>query len=281
LGATVLHYQVYPAEGAGQAGRVAVVLLHGLGSSGEDWELQAPALRAQGWPVVTVDLRGHGRSVAVGGGRGWTVEMMADDVAAVLDHLALEGVGQAGWYVVGLSLGGCVALALAAQCPERVRGLVLVNTFARLRLAGLRGLRRLAARAWLLGTRPMDALAAYIARGLFPKPEQAALYEAARVRLARNGKRAYWAGMRAVGRMDLRGALGQVRCPTLVVAGDRDQTVPRAAAEALRDGIRGARLVVVEDSGHATPIDQAEVFNREVVEFFLSLSTDATDGSDD
>jgi 3-oxoadipate enol-lactonase len=269
----MLHYQLYALEQAERP--VAVVLLHGLGSSGEDWELQVPALRAH-WPVVTVDLRGHGRSAAMAaGGAEFTVEQMAEDVAQVIEHVAAaEGAGGEGAYVLGLSLGGCVALALAARCPGQVRALVLVNTFARLRLAGLAGLGRLAARAWLLGTRPMPALADYIARGLFPKPEQQALYETARERLGRNGKQAYWAGMRAAGRLDLRPVMGQVRCPTLVVAGDRDRTVPREAAEALRDGIRGARLVVVEDSGHATPIDQAEVFNRVVVKFLLS-----TDGA--
>jgi pimeloyl-ACP methyl ester carboxylesterase len=65
-----------------------------------------------------------------------------------------------------------------------------------------------------------------------------------------------------------------VRCPALVVAGDRDATVALAAKEELARGIPGARLVVVPDSGHATHYDQPELFNRLAREFVSSASGD-------
>ncbi|MCC6187595.1 MAG: alpha/beta fold hydrolase [Anaerolineales bacterium] len=243
------------------------MLLHGLGSSGTDWELQAPVF-SQHYPVLTVDLRGHGRSPPPDGAAGFTIAQMADDVAALLDHLQAAGTAPAGGaYLLGLSLGGCVALALAARRPDLARALVLVNTFARLRPAGLRGLGRLLRRGWLLATAPMPVLAAYVARGLFPRPDQQDYYEQAAARLGRNPKRAYLAAMRALAGLDLRPLLPQVRCPTLVVTGDRDTTVPRVAAKALQRGIAGAQFALVADSGHATPIDQPEVFNALVLEF--------------
>jgi 3-oxoadipate enol-lactonase len=249
----------YETSGSG----APLLLLHGLGSSSADWALQAPAFAAR-WQVVTVDLRGHGRSQD--GARRYTIAQMAEDVAALLAELELPPA-----HVVGLSLGGCAAQILAAGHPERVRSLVLVNTFARLRPDGLRGAGRLIMRAWLFGTAPMPVLAEYVAAGLFPKPEQNAIYTEAVARLSRNQKRPYLAAMHAALGFDARAQLGRIRCPTLVVAGDRDRTVPRAAIDELCRGIPGARFALIEDSGHATPYDQPEAFNQAVMEFIAGV----------
>jgi pimeloyl-ACP methyl ester carboxylesterase len=76
--------------------------------------------------------------------------------------------------------------------------------------------------------------------------------------------------MRAIARFDVRRQLGDIRCPVLVIAGDRDLTIPSASKELLQRGLPNAQLLVVPDSGHATPVDQAEVFNRAVLEFILA-----------
>jgi len=73
--------------------------------------------------------------------------------------------------------------------------------------------------------------------------------------------------MLAVAGFDLRRQLAAVRCPALVVAGDRDQTVPLTAGRALHASIPGARFALVADSGHATPFDQTEAFNQLVLAF--------------
>ena len=239
-----------------------LLFLHGLGSSSADWGLQVPAFAAR-YRVVTADLRGHGRSQD--GGAAYTIAQMADDVAALLTRLNLPPA-----HVVGLSLGGCAAQMLALRQPERVRSLVLVNSFARLRPAGPRGAWRLARRLWLFATAPMPVVGAFVAAGLFPKPEQHAIYAEAAARLGRNQKRPYLASMRAVAGFDVRHQLGRLRCPTLIISGDRDNTVPPAASAALRRAIPGAQFALIQDSGHATPIDQPEEFNRVVMAFIGS-----------
>lgn len=244
----------YESAGAGPP----VVFLHGLGSSADDWQLQVPAFAAR-QRVITLDLRGHGQSRFAG---PLTIEAMADDVVQLLAQLNLHSA-----HLVGLSMGGCVALALAAQRPEQARSLTLVNTFARYRPAGFAGLARGLQRAWLLRTRPVSDMAAFVARGLFPKPEQRPLYEAAVASLSRNSKPVYWAAMRAILEFDGRAGLAAIRCPALVVMGDRDRTVPRAAGEALARRIPGARALVLADSGHASPMDQADAFNAAVLAF--------------
>lgn len=241
----------------------AVVFLHGLGSSAADWRWQVPAFDGR-YRVITLDLPAHGRTALSGRPirERLSVEAMASAVSELLARL-----GESPAHVVGLSLGGCVALALAIGAPARVRSLTLVNTFARLRPAGWRGAYRILERMVLLAVAPMPIIAARVAQSLFPAPEQVELRAAAVASLARNDKRAYLAAMRAVARFDVRRELAAIRCPTLIVAGDADTTVPRASAELLRRRIPNARLLVVPGSGHATPYDQPDLFNRLVLEF--------------
>ena len=235
-----------------------VLLLHGLGSSGDDWGPQIRAL-APRYRVLAVDLPGHHRSARPSG--TLSVAGMAAAVEALLDRLAIDRI-----HAVGLSLGGCVALALALHAPARVRSLVLINAFAHLRPAGLRGVMRGAGRALLAVAAPMSVVAAYVAREAFPRAEQAPFRAAARARLAANPRRHYLASLGTLVRFDVRDRLAEIGCPTLVIAGALDATVPLAAKELLARAIPGARLSLVGDSGHVTPVDQAEALNRLLLE---------------
>jgi 3-oxoadipate enol-lactonase len=251
----------------GPHGGDPVVLLHGLGSCAADWKWQIEALEER-YRVIALDLPAHGHSgLSACPPRGPVrVEAMATAVEALLGRLAEGPV-----HVVGLSLGGCVALALALRAPARVRSLTLVNTFARLRPAGWRGAWRMLERLVLLGVAPIPVTAARVARNLFPRPEQRELREAAAARLGSNDKRAYLAAVRAITRFDVRRRLSEIRCPTLIVAGDADTTVAHASAEFLQRRIPHARLLVVSGSGHATPYDQPDLFNRLVLEFLSGV----------
>ena len=237
----------------------AVVLLHGLGSSCRDWEFQEVALE-DGYRVIAVDLPGHGSSTRSAGPT--TIESMADAVAALL-----AGLDEAPAHVVGLSLGACVALRLGLQAPDRVRSLTLVNPFARVEPTGPGDLARLVVRLTMLGVAPMRMVGAHVARGLFPWPEQRALYEAAVASLGATSRRGYAAALRALAHFDARGQVAAIRRPTLVVAGDRDTMVPLAPKLRLAAAIPGARIVVVPASGHATPYDQPGTFNRLLLDF--------------
>ena len=236
-----------------------VLLLHGLGSCAADWAPQAPVLEPR-FRVLAVDLPGHGASPLPPG--RLTIERMAEAVAELAGAVTAEPA-----HVVGLSLGACVALRVALQAPARVRSLTLANPFARIRPDGPGALVRMAHRLLLLGTAPMPSLAAHVASRLFPWPEQRSLYEGAVASLGATSRRGYAAAMRALARFDARGQLAAIRCPTLVVAGDRDGVVPLGAKLRLGASIPGARVVVVPASGHATPYDQPATFNRLLLEF--------------
>lgn len=236
-----------------------MLLLHGLGSSAEDWTAQLPALEPA-YRVLLVDLPGHRRS-ALPRGR-LTVERIAERVDGVL-----RGLEEAQVHVVGLSLGACVGMALALGAPGRVRSLTLINGFARLAPVDAAGALRMLMRLVLLSTAPMTTLAGVVAASMFPEPDQVHLREAAGRSLARTSRRGYLASVAALAAFDVRTQLGMIRCPTLVVTGLEDRTVARAAKEAVVQGIRGARSVLVPGSGHATPVDRADAFNRVLLEF--------------
>lgn len=213
--------------------------------------------------LILVDLPGHGRS-ALPRAR-LTVDNIAAEVDALLAHL-----GEGPVHVVGLSLGGCVGLALALRAPARVRSLTLVNAFARLRPADAAARLRMALRGVLLAAAPMRAVGALVARTVFPRPEQDALRRAAAASVARTSRRAYVSAVAALACFDVRASLERVRCPTMVVAGTDDHTVAIEAKDALVRAISGARWVVVPDSGHVTNADQPAAFNAILKEFLAA-----------
>src|SRR5262249_20640193 len=165
----------------------SVVLLHGLGARAADWSFQVPAL-AERYRVIAVDLPGHGRSALPV--ERITIDGIASRVCALVSHVSAGPV-----HLVGLSLGGCVALALAAQTPACVRSLTLVNAFARLRPTGPRGVLQGLVRLALLAVAPMPIVAAHVARGLFPKREQPDLYLRAVASLGATSRAGYVAGL--------------------------------------------------------------------------------------
>ena len=243
-----------------------VLLLHGLGSCGEDWVLQRPALLPH-FTVLAPDLRGQGASPMPA---GWpTIEDLAADVLLLLERLEIRSA-----HVVGLSLGGAVALQMAADEPERVRSLVAVNTFARLR-ATRGSLRRGVERTWLAATGRMDELGRRVAAGLFPDDGQEAYRAAAAARLAGNRPLTYIKLLAAVSRFDLRARLGEIRAPTLVIAGENDTTVPFSCKLELATRIPGARLARFTGSRHVTPLDRAGPFTTRLIEFLESVERGA------
>jgi pimeloyl-ACP methyl ester carboxylesterase len=235
-----------------------VLLLHGLGSRGGDWELQLPVLREQ-YRVIVPDLRGHGASPKPPG--PYSLSAMAADVVALLGRLESGPV-----HVVGLSMGGMIGFQLAVDQPAWVRSLVAVNSTPDLvpRTAGER--RQMVRRRLLARLAGPARTGRFLAPRLFPKPEQAAFREMLVREWATNDKAAYVAALEACLGWSVLADVGSIRCPVLVISGDRDY-LPLDAKRAYTALIPGAELVIIADSGHATPIDQAEQFNDLLLSF--------------
>jgi 3-oxoadipate enol-lactonase len=251
----------YESWGVGSA---PLVLLHGLGSSADDWFLQLPAF-APHYLCVAVDLRGHGLSDKPEG--RYSVGLFASDVAELLRDLALTPA-----HILGLSLGGMVAQQVAIAQPAAVRSLVLINTLPGLwppaRQIVRVGVRRLS-RPW---RRPdMAQVAARIAADLFPDPASGFMRAQVEARMAANDPAAYRRATLAVARFWPGAALRRLTCPALIIAGEADRVVPSVYQARLRKALPHARFVAIPAAGHACNIDRPEVVNAAVLEFLSNV----------
>jgi len=229
-----------------------VVLGHSFLCSGEMWAPQLPALTAR-YRVVNVDYRGHGGSSRPP--RAFGLYDLVDDVLAVLDELSIE---RAAW--VGLSIGGMVALRAALAAPERVAGLVLLDTSAEAERRRKRAKHRaLALGARLLGMRPLlpAVLPLFFGRTtLETRPDLVAAWAA---RFEAMDHVAISRTLTALNRRDsVLEDLGRIRVPTAVVVGEEDLSLPPAVSRRIAAAIPGAELTVVPGAGHLANLEQPE-----------------------
>ncbi|MGE0641155.1 MAG: alpha/beta fold hydrolase [Thermoanaerobaculia bacterium] len=238
-----------------------VVFLQGVGVQGDGWRPQADELQAR-FRCLTIDNRGIGRSVPAGG--EITVERMAADTLALLDHLGWESA-----HVVGHSLGGQIALELALTAPARVRSLSLLCTFARGRDAmaldlgrvwtglrtfvGTRGMRR---RAFLNLVMPRTELRHVDRDDLAEELGELFGHDLADhppIEMKQLG---------ALRRYDASSRLAELEgIPTLVVSGHEDRIASPASGLALSAGIPGSLYVEIPQAGHGLPIQKSREVN--------------------
>ena len=254
-----LHYE--------DVGRGAPVLLvHGLGSSTLDWEYQIPDLAAQ-YRVIALDIRGHGRSDKPR--ERYSMAGFAADVAALIKHLQLPQV-----HLVGISMGGMIGFQLGVDRPELLKSLCIVNSGPEVKAKSPRDYLEIAKRWSLSRLLSLDTIAKGLGRLLFPKPEQGELRRKIEERWPQNDKRAYLASLDAIIGWGVREQLARIRCPTLVVSADRDYT-PVAQKAAYVAELANSRPPGIENSRHATPLDQPELFNRSLLAFLGEVERSA------
>ncbi|MDN5937067.1 MAG: alpha/beta hydrolase [Salinisphaera sp.] len=236
----------------------ALVLLHGLGSSGRDWEQQIPEF-ARHYRVIVPDLRGSGESDKPKG--PYRIADFAEDIWALLDTLGIERA-----HLVGLSMGGATVFEMAARQSQRVTRLVVVNCGPAFPLNSARALFEVGMRLLVVRLKGMPKMAELVGQRLFPKAEQTALRAEFTRRYAHNNKKHYLWSLRSLPGWTVVERLKNIQAPALMVAAENDYTpvaVKQAAVDALPDG----ELAVIAGSRHATPIDSPEVFNRVVLDF--------------
>lgn len=241
-----------------------LVLLHPFPFDRRFWAKVAPALAAR-FRVVAPDLRGFGAAAALAAGDGappepggYSIADLADDVAGLLDALAVDRA-----IVGGLSMGGYVALAFAARHARRLRGLLLADT-----KAGPDAPEARAARGDAIELVRAQGVDAYVERQM---PRLLAASAATAVReevraLARQHPAAVVAGLAALrDRPDRRAELPAIRCPTQILVGEHDILTPPAEAQAMAAAIAGARIEVLPDAGHLPPLETPAAFARAVL----------------
>jgi 3-oxoadipate enol-lactonase len=250
----------------------AVVLLHSLATHSALWAFQVPAWSVH-FRVISVDLPGHGRSAVPAG--DVSLAGMAREVVAVLDHLQIARAA-----LVGLSLGGMVAQAVALGHAHRVAAMVIAHAGARtdasvreiweqriqqFEAGGLAGLSHPTLERW------------------FPRAfsEGSPITMAWMARLIEEtDPRGYVGAIRAIQDLDHLDRLPSVAVPTLVIAGEADAAVPPTVASMVAQRIPNARLQLLEDTGHIGNVQQPNLFTELVGQFLQSALTPEEKHSD-
>lgn len=259
----------YEVEGQGPA----VVLIHGHGANLRLWDGQVGPLVEQGHRVIRYDVRGHGRSEAPEGGYAWP--SYAADLRDLLDHL---GEGRA--HLVGISMGGGIALQFALDYPERTASLVLMDstlpgyTYSEEMSGAVERLQEAIRRDGPHPTFERIWLEHPIFEGVRRFPEKLALVEAmARAYSARE----YLLDLEPPAGPQISDRLGEVRAPTLVLVGELDTPDFQAIAVILAENIRNANYLVVEDAGHLVNLEQPDQVNNALADFFHNVMTGLID----
>lgn len=238
-----------------------VMLSHALGLDAQMWDGLADAL-APSYQVARYDHRGHGGSAVPPG--PYTMDMLVDDAARVVREW---GCGPVVW--IGLSMGGMVGQGLAIRHPELVKGLVLANTTAAYPEAAQPAwAQRIAA----VEAGGMPAVVDMVVERYLHVDFRAAQPEATaavRAQILRTDPLGYAAACHAVRSVDWLDRLGEIRVPTLVIAGARDVGATPAMAQAIAQRIAGAELRLLDDASHLSVAEMPQAF-LDAVQAFLA-----------
>jgi len=234
-----------------------IVFANSLGTNMHMWEPQLLPFRRR-MRVVRYDYRGHGESEVRPG--PYTIELLGQDLLALLAALGLERV-----HLCGLSLGGMVALWVAANHPERVERAVFANTAARIGTTDGWN-ERISAVSFggMLAVR--DTVLAKFLSGDFRarRPEAA---QAIGDMVEATSAEGYAAACAALRDTDLHAILPKIRARSLVICSEWDESTPVRLGEELHAAIQGSELVILQRAAHLSNVERSDLFNTSVMDF--------------
>jgi pimeloyl-ACP methyl ester carboxylesterase len=229
-----------------------VLFSHGLLWSTRMFDAQVATLRSR-YRCIAWDHRGQGQS-DVPNVRSISIEDCYADAVALIERLGVAPV-----HIVGLSMGGFVAMRLAARRPDLVRSCVLLETSAEAEpsenVPRYRTLNRVA--RWF-GLRVVAHKVMPIMFGttFLTDPARAVERDAWRERLARNRRDIWRAVNGVIEREPIMPELGHITTPTMIMVGDEDVATVPLKAERMHAAIRGSKLVRIPHAGHSSSIEQ-------------------------
>ncbi len=245
-------------------GSIPLLLIHGFLLDRTSWTAQLRGIKAR---TIAPDLCGFGKSPMLS--PAVTIDTYAEDMRVVLDELNIKNA-----VIAGLSMGGYITLAFYRKYPQYVRALILANTRAGPDSAeGKKGRDENVA---LVKAKGVPALAEKLMpKMLTPKTtrERPEIAKSVGSMLSRQPVVGTIPALLAMrDRPDAMPALAQISVPTLIITGSEDILLPPQEAELMRDGLRGAKLVVIPGAAHLSNIDQPDAFNQAVNDFLKTIS---------
>lgn len=195
-----------------------LLLLHGLGSTKADWDLQVEEFSNE-FRIIAPDLRGHGNSSKPSERSAYGIGQCAEDMRLLLEELEIKRC-----IVVGFSMGGAIAFEMAVNFPELVSKMVIVNTAPDFNDLGEMGEEMVRERTKSLRTTGMEPLAKQISEGMFPAEDQKELRNAFFERARKNPVEAYYNSFTTLMEWGIGKKIKEIDVPVLVIASDLDYT---------------------------------------------------------
>lgn len=242
-----------------------VVFMHGIGGNRTNWRDQLPAF-APYFTAVAWDARGYGRSDDYEGPLAFGD--FSGDLLRLVDHFRADRA-----HLLGLSMGGRIAMDFYERHPERVASMTLCDTRAGLGSMTEEQRRqfiRLRQEPLLAGKEPKD-IAPAVAKTLVSVHAVPGSYERLVESMTMLHKESYLKSIAASVNYTRVAALEKVRVPTHVVVGADDTLTPPSVSRDMAARISGARLTIVERAGHLSNIEQPDAFNAAVLDFLRLL----------
>ena len=234
-----------------------VLLSNSLMSNFSMWDSQVEQL-STGYRILRYDQRGHGGTETTPG--PYSIELLSEDVSALLDALELNSV-----HFVGLSMGGFTGQQFAIDCPEKIRSLTLCDTACVMPPRSLWNERIETARNHGIAA----LLEATLERWFTPPFHLTGAESLAKVRemILGTDVNGYIGCAEAIRDMNLCEHLSEISVPTLIMVGEDDPACPVSAARTLYDGIIDSKLVIIPQAAHLPNIEQTSVFNTALIDF--------------
>lgn len=222
-----------------------LILIHGAGGNHQLWGSMMRNLNAA--HVYALDLPGHGRSTGTGR------RSISDYASIVLHFMDVLGLERA--VIAGHSMGSAMALQMALNYPQRVWGLILVGSGARLRVlpAVLDGL--LSDYEGAVGLICESAYSSHAPRGLVRQGQRQMLLVPAQIT---------YDDFAACNAFDVMPRLSEIHCPTLVICGTEDRLTPPKSAVFLTEKIAGAEIQLIDDAGHMVMTEKPELVGEAI-----------------
>jgi 3-oxoadipate enol-lactonase len=250
------YYEIHGKEGAPW-----LAFSHSLACSLRMWDGQIAALEDR-FRILAYDTRGHGQSAAPTG--AYTLEALADDLRALLGHLDIQRL-----HFVGLSMGGMIGQTFALKYPGLFSSLTLADTTSRYPAE--------AAPLWqerirTAETQGMQPLVQPTLERWFTEPfrqNHADEVKKIATAIASTPVAGYAGCCHAIPKINVTARLKEIKCPVLVLCGDKDPGTPPAMAREIHEHAPGSKLIMIPDAAHLSNLEQPAAFNQALQDFLV------------
>jgi 3-oxoadipate enol-lactonase len=243
----------------GKDGAPWLVFSHSLACNVRMWDGQVEAFKDR-FRILLYDTRGHGQSAAPKG--PYTLEQLADDLAALLKALQVRKP-----HYVGLSMGGMIGQTAALRYPDLFATLTLADTTSRYPVEAQPLWEGRIRTAEAQGLQPLvqPTLERWFTEGFRKRaPDVVAGIGKA---IAATPVAGYVGCSHAIPKINLTARLNEIRCPVLVLCGDKDPGTPPDMSREIHAAAPGSKLVMIPDAAHLANVEQPEHFNRALEDF--------------